>query len=75
MASSAVKPCAKDRHESDDISGELLFKSLFGRHFKYLNIGEHLAAHLPNQVDAEAQQPVFVHDRELADSSVEKLTH
>lgn len=74
VAAPAVKTGAKDRHQRDDVAGELLFESFLRAIFENVDFSAHSTANLPNQADAKPQKPILMYDGKLLHASVEQLS-
>ena len=74
VAAPAVKAGAKDRHQRDDVAGELLFESFLREIFENVDFCAHSTANPPNQADAKPQKPNLMYDGKLLHASVEQLS-
>ena len=57
-----IEPRAEDRHQRDDVAGELRLEAHARTYFKNFEAGVRMATDEPHQVDAEPEQAVLMND-------------
>ena len=74
MTALAVEPRAEDRHQRDDVAGELRLEAHARTYFKNFEAGVRMATDEPHQVDAEPEQAVLMNDPDDVEAPLKNAT-